>query len=69
MNETEKEITDYRHSNKHVTTSEFNKLTSNIFAARLKLGNLASKINNVNFVNNADFDESLSNLNKKKYFK
>ena len=32
----EKRITDHYHSNKYVTTEEFNKLTAENFAARLK---------------------------------
>ena len=35
-------ITYHDHSNKYITTPEFNKLTSENFAARLKQANLAS---------------------------
>ena len=42
INEIEKKITDHDHD-KYITTPEFNKLTSENFAARLKQANLASK--------------------------
>ena len=35
----EKKFTDRDHSNKYITTPEFNKLTSENFAARLKQAN------------------------------
>ena len=44
--EIEKKVTDHGH-NKHITTSEFNKLTAKNFAARLAQANLVTK---------ADFD-------------
>ena len=43
INEIEKKITDHNHD-KYITTPEFNKLTSEHFAARLKQANLASKV-------------------------
>ena len=43
INESEKKFTDHGHSNKYITTQEFNKLTSENFAARLAEANLASK--------------------------
>ena len=43
IGEVEKKITDHDHINKHITTQEFNKLTSKNFAARLQQGNLESK--------------------------
>ena len=43
INEIEKKITDHDHSNKYITTPEFNELTSENYAARLKKANLASK--------------------------
>ena len=42
INETEKKITDDNHD-KYITTPEFNKLTSENFAARLKQANLVTK--------------------------
>ena len=42
-----------------ITTPEFNKLTSENFAARLKQANLASNSDIVNFVNKTDFDDKL----------
>ena len=51
-----KKITDHNHD-KYITTPEFNKLTTENFAARLAQANLATK---------TDFDNKLINLNKKK---
>ena len=42
ISETENTNTDHDHD-KHITTQEFNKLTSEYFTARLKQVNLASK--------------------------
>ena len=42
INEIEKKITDHDHG-KYITTQEFNKLTANNFAARLKQETFASK--------------------------
>ena len=64
INEFERKITDHNHD-KYITTTEFNKLTSEKFAARLKQANLASKSDIVNFANKTDFDDKLKNLNKK----
>ena len=36
IDEVEKKINDHGHSNKYITTQEFNKLTSENFAKRLK---------------------------------
>ena len=36
ITENEKKITDHSHNNKYITTHEFNKLTSENFASRLK---------------------------------
>ena len=55
----EKKITDHDHD-KYVTTPEFNMLTAEDVAARLKQGNLASK----SVVNKADFDNNLLSFNK-----
>ena len=51
----EKKVTDHDHDN-YITTSEFNKLTTENFAARLAQANLVTK---------ADFDAKLTSLNKK----
>ena len=39
----EKKILDHHHDNNYITTTEFNKLTAEISAARLKQSNLATK--------------------------
>ena len=49
---------------KYINTQEFNKLTSENFAAGLAQANLASKSDIANFVKKADFDDKLKNLNK-----
>ena len=43
INKTEKKITDHN-DDKYITTPEFNKLTTKIFAARLKQANLVTKL-------------------------
>ena len=53
INEIEKKITDHDHD-KYITTPEFNKLTAENFAARLKQVNLVIK---------TDFDNKLMNHN------
>ena len=58
INEIEKKITDHNHD-KYITTPEFNNLTSQNFAARLKQGNQASKCDITNFVNKTDFDNQV----------
>ena len=50
------------HSNKYVTTPEFNKLSVENLAARLKQVNLASKSNIATLVNKTDFDNKLKQL-------
>ena len=47
-----------------ITTTEFNKLTAESFAARLARTDLASKSDIANFVKKTDFDDKLTNLNK-----
>ena len=64
INEIEKEITDYDHSNKYITTQKCNKLTAQMFAARLAQANLASKYDIAGLVKKTDFDDKLKNLNK-----
>ena len=59
ISEVENKLTDHNHNN-YITTPEFNKLTAENFAARLK---------EVNLVRKKDFDDKLKNLNKKYYFK
>ena len=51
----ENKVNDHDHD-KYITTSEFNKLTTENFKARLVQANLVTKI---------DFDDKLQNLNKK----
>ena len=55
VNEIEKKITDHSHG-KYITTPEFNKLTT---------GNFAARLGQVNLVTKTDFDDKLSNLNRK----
>ena len=62
--EIEKKITDHDQY-KYITTPEFNKLTAENFAARLKQANLADKTDITNFVNNADFDNKLLSFDKR----
>ena len=64
INEVEKKITDHNHD-KYITTPEFNKLTAETFAARLRQANLASKNDIANFINKTDFDNKLSGFNKR----
>ena len=51
MNKTEKKITDHNHD-KYINTPEFNKLTWENFAARLKQTNLVTKTKFNNKTNN-----------------
>ena len=46
----------------HITTPEFNKLTAEYFAARLKQVNLASKSDIANFLKNTCFDNKLKDF-------
>ena len=55
ISEVENKLTDHNRNN-YITTPEFNKLTAENFAARLKLANLVRK---------TDFDDKLKNLNEK----
>ena len=50
-----KRITDHDH-NKYITTPEFNKLTSENFAARLKQANVVTK---------TEFDNKITSFNKR----
>ena len=49
-----------------MTTPEFNKLTAENFAARLKQASLASKSDIANFVNKTDFDNQVKNVTSNK---
>ena len=60
-----KKITDHDHINMYFNTKEFNKLTSENFASTFAQANLASKNDIANFVKKTDFDDKLTNLNKK----
>ena len=73
ISEIEKKITDHNHDN-YITTTELNKFTAEIFAARLNQANLASKSDIASFVKKTDFDKlkvvtssknELSELSKK----
>ena len=55
ISEKEKKVTDHNHD-KYITTSEFNKFTAEICAARLAQGNLITK---------TDFDNKPISLNRK----
>ena len=50
INEIEKKSTDHNHD-KYIATPEFDKLTLESFAARLKQANITSKNDIANFVN------------------
>ena len=54
-------ITDHNHD-KYISTPEFNKLTSENFAARLTQANLASKSEIANFLNKTDFHNKLKDV-------
>ena len=53
----QEKIADHDHSNKDITAPEFNKLTAQGFAARLKQADLESKSDIINFVKETDFDK------------
>ena len=68
INKIEKKIVDLDHD-RYITNQEFNKLTAEHFAARLKETNLASKNDIDDFLKKkADFDNKLNNSTKN-YFK
>ena len=60
----EKKITNHCHD-KYITTLEFNKLTTEHFAARSRQANFENKNDIANSVNKTDFDKKLKNFNKK----
>ena len=49
---------------KYTTAEEFNKSTSENFAARLAQANVANKSDIANFIKKTDFHDKLKNLNK-----
>ena len=59
-------MSDHDHSNRYITTPEFNKLTPESFAKRLTQVNLASKSDIVNFLNQTDFDNQVKNITSSK---
>ena len=65
INEIEKIITDHDHSNKYITTKEFDKLNAESFAAKLAKENLATKSDITAFVRKTDFGDKVKILNKK----
>ena len=65
INEIEKKTDDHNHD-KYITTAEFDKLTSESFAARLKQANLESKSDIANFVNMTDFINKLKDVTSNK---
>ena len=68
INKIEEKIVDLDHD-RYITNQEFNKLTAEHFAARLKQTNLASKNDIDDFLKKkADFDNKLNNSTKN-YFK
>ena len=60
-----KKKNDHDHSNKYITTKEFNKVTSENFDARLKQTHLARKNRISDFIKKAYFDEKSININRK----
>ena len=58
-------VTDHNYRNKYIIIQEFNKLTPEKFAARLKQANVATKVDIDDSVEKTDFDDKLKNLNKK----
>ena len=62
--EIENKITTVHNHGKYITTQHFDKLTSEIFSARLAKANLASKNDITDVVKKTDFDEKLRNLNE-----
>ena len=62
-----RKIFDHGHD-KYITTHDFNKITAEGFAERLKQANLAGKNDITDFVKKTDFDDQLQILIKS-YFK
>ena len=61
----ENKTSDHDHDT-YITTPEFNELTGENFAARLKQKNLASKSDIANFVKGTDFDNKLKHVTSNK---
>ena len=56
-------ITEHNDTNhNHITTTEFNRFTAEMFELRLKLANLASKSDIANFVKQTGFDNKLKDV-------
>ena len=66
ISEIENKITTDHDHDKHITTQEGNRLTSENFIARLKQANLASKNDIANFVNKTNFNEKLKTVTSNK---
>ena len=62
FSEIDNKYTDYDHSNKFITTPEFNKLTSEKFGVRLKQANLVNKSDIAKFVTKTDFDNEIRDV-------
>ena len=60
----EKQNTNHEHDNKYIASQDFDMLTTNSFADRLKQANLAIKNDNDDFVKNRYFHKKLININK-----
>ena len=60
-----KNITDHDHSNKFITTQEFDMLTTESFVSKLAQANLASKNDIAALVKKTDLDDKLKKLGKK----
>ena len=58
--------TDHDHSNKYITTQEFNKITSQNFAARLPQANLAGKSDIANFGKKTDLGDKVKTVTSNK---
>ena len=61
-----KKIIDHDHSNKYITTQEFNKLPAENFAARLKQANLSTKAGINDFAGETDFVNLLCKITSNK---
>ena len=66
IDEIEKKIPNH---DKYITTKQFNELTWETFAARLRQADLLSKNDIDDFIKKTYFDEKLLNISKKSYFK
>ena len=60
-----KKIVGHDHSNKYISTLEFNRLSAKNFAARLKQADLATKVNIDSLVWKISFNNKLKKLNKR----